>query len=114
MNSQKTGLAEAHLIESIHVLLGHDERLLEFFFHHKHRVPRLPSKELKMEAQLLGPTDWIRVKAALDFWDGSGGTTLSELLRILSEKDLLQVIRGILHFQEIAQDLIVWNWESCQ
>ena len=96
MNSSRSGLAEAHLIGSIQVLLNHDERLLEFFFHHKHRVPRLPSEELKIEAQALGLGEWIRIKAALDFWDGSGGATLNDLLRMLSEEDLLLVIRAIL------------------
>lgn len=94
-------LQEAHLISSIHELFSSDERLLEFFFHHKYFDLRLPREELLSEAEALGPYKWILVKVALDFWDGSGRAKVNELLRILDEETLLTVIRSILKFREI-------------
>ena len=97
-------LADAHIIQSISVLFGHDERLIEFFFHHKYPGPRLSSRELLNEAQDLRSCEWILMKVSLDFWDGSGGTTFNELIRILDEEQLTAVIRAILHFREISME----------
>jgi len=94
-------LQEAHLIASIHELFSSDERLLEFFFHHKRFDLRLPREELLNEAQALGPGAWILIKVGLDFWDGSGRATVNELLRILDEETLLSVMGAILKFREI-------------
>ena len=46
-------LREVHLVKSIHAVLGGDESLLQFFFHHKRLDLRVCEEELLQEAQEL-------------------------------------------------------------
>ena len=106
-----SGLREVYLVKSIHAVLGHDESLLQFFFHHKRLDLRVSEEELLQEAGELRPSEWILIKVALDFWNGKGETTLNELLRILDDDSLIQVVSGILEFKEIDKDTLLG--ESC-
>ena len=100
-------LREVHLVKSIHAVLGHDESLLQFFFHHKRLELRVSEEELLQEAERLRPSEWILIKVALDFWNGKGETTLNEVLRILDDDSFIQVVSGILKFREIDKEIFL-------
>ncbi len=96
MNSQ-----EAHKIASIQKLFRYDERLTYFLFHHMNPEIRLGTEELLSEAASLGRSDELLICAALDFWNGEGGWSLSMGLRSWDDDNVLAFVGAILYYREI-------------
>ena len=76
----KNNFQLAHKISVVQTLLRNDERLLEFFFSHKHPDLRVPPTEMIQEARCLSKGEQLLLRAALDVWCGDGGVKLSDLL----------------------------------
>lgn len=94
-------LAEVRLISSIHCLLGHDESLVYFFFHHKERKLRLPVDELLAEARALSSGEYLLIQAAIDFWNGEGGLRINRALDVWEDENILSFVRGLLRLRQI-------------
>ena len=97
-------LAEAIRVETIHRVLGRQEDLLYFFFHHKETELRLPSEELRKEAITdLNDNDRLLINVAVDLWTVERTTKLGDLYDLEFES-FLGVMKGILHHCGIEPD----------
>jgi hypothetical protein len=94
-------LQEAHLIASIQTLLGNDERLIYFFFHHKNPSLRLGVDELLEEARSLSRGEFLLIQAAIDFWNGEGGFRLRDGLDVWDDENVMFFVRALLRLREI-------------
>lgn len=94
--------AESHLMSSIQELFrpGH-EYLFGFLFHHQE--PRLLDSppELLNESRDLSRGEQILIQIALDFWSGSGGSRINEILEHLDDENVIALIRAILRRREM-------------
>ena len=87
------------------VVLGHDETLLYFVFHHQRLELRASSAELLEEARAhLVTEDFVLVQGAISLWVGTGHLMLSEILEELDDERLLNFVRGILKYREIGDE----------
>jgi hypothetical protein len=97
-------LRQNQLITCAHLLVQSDERLLQFIFHHKECRLRGSSEELLDEAKALSHGEYFLVQAAIDLWNGQGGTRLSDILDNLDDDHFLNLIRALLHYREIDDE----------
>ena len=95
-----SSLARCNKIRAIHAVFDSDERLLQFLFHHMKAELRASPTELIEEARVLSCGEFLLVKVALDLWCGQGGATISELLSVLDDQNLIRLMRAICILRE--------------
>ncbi len=98
-----SNLQGAHRIQIIHLLLGGDERLLQFLFHHKLSRLRCPVGELLNEARGLSRGDYLIVQTAIDLWSGDGGVRLSDLLDVWDDEIFLNFLIALAYKRELVE-----------
>jgi len=101
-----TSLSEAHLLKSIYILLGGDDRLLEFLFHRWEPKLRVGEDRLLKEAQALSSGERILIQAAVDLWSGNGGVRLGQLIDILDDGNMTNFIKSLCHLREIREPVL--------
>ena len=99
-------LQETHRLESVYILFGGDDALLEFFFNHKAAEPRLPAKQLLLAARELDSEQTQLIRAALDIWSGGGRATVADILKNLSDDHLTNFIKALCHLREIREPVL--------
>ena len=99
-----TELRASLRLSAMSAVLGYDERLLYFVFHHKERRLREPPEELLEEARALSHGERVLIQCAIDLWNGRGGARLSEIMDTLDDDRFLDLIRGLLQFREIENE----------
>ena len=89
------------LREVIFRLFDSDERLVDFLFDVE--TPRLRKKAgiLKEDAWCFSDREQLLIRAALDFWSGSGHVNLCELLDDLDDENLKRVLKAIAEVREV-------------
>jgi hypothetical protein len=89
------------LREVIFRLLDSDEHLVDFLF--DQGTPRLRKRAgiLKEDAWCFSDGEQILIRAALEFWSGSGHVYLWELLEGLDNENLKRVLKAIAEVREI-------------
>lgn len=102
-------LQEAHLIASVQELLGNDERLIYFLFHHKRPSLRLGVDDLLKEARTLSRGEFLLIQAAIDFWNGEGGFNLRDGLNVWDDENIMSFVRGLLRLREIDIEEVLEN-----
>lgn len=96
---------EAHLIASISILLGHNEENLMFFWNHKSAEPRLSREEFKSESPCMPVSEALVIQCAFDFWSAEAHVKLMDVILMMTDEDLILLIKSILYFRELACDL---------
>lgn len=89
------------LREVIFRLFDSDKRLVDFLFDAE--TPRLRKRAgiLKEDAWCFSYREQILIRAALDFWSGSGHVNLWELLDCLDDENLKRVLKAIAEVREV-------------
>jgi hypothetical protein len=101
---RETELRTALRLSAMSAVLGYDERLLYFVFHHRERRLRETPDELIDEARAMSSGERILIQCAIDLWSGQGGAVLGEILAQLDDDCFLNLIRGLLQFREIDDE----------
>jgi hypothetical protein len=104
----KFGIAEAHRLHAIGILMNHEEHFLRFLFEGNHHDLCQPGRELRKHAQCFSHDEQLLIRAALDIWNGSGELNLSECLSTWDAEFWIRFTRAMAHFQEFRQDAILW------
>jgi hypothetical protein len=99
-------LQQQHRLESVYILFGGDDELLEYFFNDRVAEPRLPAKDLLRGARKLGSEHSQLIRAALDIWNGGGRATVADMLKNLSDEHLTNFIKALCHLREIREPVL--------
>lgn len=101
-------LQDSRKLETISLLLNHDEKLLEFLFNFGRPALRQEPKVLIEESITLSPSNRIKILSAIDIWKDydSGGTTLSEILKSMDPSGLVNLVRALCHLREIRNEVM--------
>lgn len=99
-------LQDVHRLKAIYLLLGADERLLEFLFDRFSARLRAEPGQLMREVGVFSYGEQLLIRAAMDVWSGSGAITLGQLLDTWDDQCWLQLIRAICHLKELRRDAI--------
>jgi hypothetical protein len=88
-------LQERKLLSGIKILLGNDARLLAFLL--DPHSPRLRKRAgiLKEDAWNFSHGEQLLVRAALDFWSGSGHLQLWEMIETWDQTNWIHFLRAI-------------------
>lgn len=106
-------LAQSHLISSILTLFSHDQGLREFFFHHQKLELRDSPEEFLKESGCFSRGERILVQIGLDFWNGSGGARISDIVDYLDNENVMAFIRAILRLREMDLYVTVEEEPPC-
>jgi hypothetical protein len=71
---------ETLLYQCVSLLLGYDKRLIEFVFDAERPKLRKRAGILRDDSIFFNETEQLLIRAALDFWSGSGQLALWEML----------------------------------
>jgi hypothetical protein len=86
---------ERALIAAISALLGGNQRLLDYLFDASRTRLRKRAGILKEDSWRFSASEPLLIRAALDFWSGSGHVQLWEMLEEWDEEHWRNFIRGI-------------------
>lgn len=101
-----SSVGQAHLLNAISVLFGHDENLIRFFFSHKEPVLRAPAKCLVDEASRMPLSDQLLIRVALDYWNRRGATRLADMLTDWDHEHWVRFLHSVILIQECKDDLL--------
>ncbi len=91
----------AHKISVIQTLLRHDERLLEFFFSHKHPELRDSADALIKQARCFSKDEQLLIRVALDVWCREGDTRLVDLLDSWDNANWSAFLQAMMRLHEL-------------
>lgn len=98
-------------IHAVHILLGSDERLLEFLFHHKELRLKASVPELLREAQNISGRDQSLIKIAIDLWCGEANSQFNDLLTVIDDDQIrLRILMALAYRLEMVE---AWEALSC-
>jgi hypothetical protein len=89
------------LYQCISLLLGYDKRLLEFVFDPEKPRIRKRAGILRDDAVFFSDEEQLLIRAALDFWSGSGHLALWEMLESWDCKTWNRFIRALDEYQRL-------------
>lgn len=85
--------------KSIKIILEGHPKLLDYLFNYKTSGLCKSSEEIIESSRVLSSGEQVLIKLALDFWDGSGNTLLTEVYKILSPGLYKKVLKAINYAQ---------------
>ena len=94
-------LYNIHRAQAIGTLLGYDEGLLRFVFHHREYDLRLSAEELILEARELNEEEGLLVKIAVGLWCGDCKIKLQDIIDNLDDEKFRNVLHALAYFREI-------------
>jgi hypothetical protein len=101
-----SSVGQAHLLNCISTLFGHNEDLIYFFFSHKEPVLRLPARCLVEEAAKFPLKEQLVIRVALDYWNRRGATRLSDMLTEWDYEHWIRFLHSIILLEELKDELI--------
>ena len=107
---EQMNFSERLSVHAIHIVIGSDERLLQFLFHHKELRLRLSVDELLDEARVFSRGEFLLIQTAIDLWCGEAKTPLNDLLSALDDQALLRVLQAIAYKREMVE---AWEALTC-
>lgn len=87
------------LLESIKILLNDHDKLLIFLFHPSDARLNDSGDRLLKKARCFSSGEYVLIKMALDFWDGSGNALFSDVYSTLDGSLYHQVLLAIEHLK---------------
>ena len=91
-------------IQAIHLVLGGDERLLQFFFHQQGHRLRYTSDEILKYGEEFSINEFILIKLSLELMGHHDNFLLKDLLA-LDDEFFINALNGILFYKEIPLEL---------
>lgn len=95
---------EILLYQCISLLLGYDKRLVEFVFDPEKPKIRKRAGILREDAFCFSHGEQLLIRAALDFWSGSGQLALWEMLETWDSGTWGRFIRAVAEYRRLELD----------
>jgi len=89
------------LYQCISLLLGYDKRLLEFVFDSEKPKIRKRAGILREDAYCFTDEEQLLIRAALDFWSGSGHLALWEMLEDWNSATWIRFMAALAEYQRL-------------
>lgn len=86
---------ELRALEAIKILLEGHEKLLNHIFHPTEARLNAEPRTVLDCAQCFSSGEYILIQVALDFWDGSGKASLSDIYGFLDRAHYIRVLKSI-------------------
>lgn len=96
--------SEILLHQCISHLLGYDRRLIDFIFDPERARIRKRAGILREDAYRFSDEEQLLIRAALDFWSGSGQLTLWEMLETWESATWSRFIGALSQFRRLDRD----------
>ncbi len=100
------GPDELRLLRSIILLVGSDQRFLQFLFNPREPRIRKRAGVLRDEAWVFSHGEQLAVRAALDIWCGAGHVQLWELIETWNAENWARFIRAIGELKDLPSGTI--------
>jgi hypothetical protein len=95
---------EILLYQCISLLLGYDKRLIGFVFDPKRPKIRKRAGILREDAHCFGDGEQLLIRAALDFWSGSGQLALWEMLETWDDTTWARFTQALSEYRRLELD----------
>jgi hypothetical protein len=100
-NWKNASANEILLYQCISLLLGYDKRLIEFVFDRDRPKIRKRAGILREDAFCFSHGEQLLIRAALDFWSGSGQLALWEMLETWDDTTWSRFRRAVAEYRRL-------------
>jgi hypothetical protein len=100
-NWKNASANEILLYQCISLLLGYDKRLIEFVFDSERPKIRKRAGILREDSFFFSHGEQLLIRAALDFWSGSGQLALWEMLETWDGETWIRFIQAVKEYRRL-------------